>query len=493
MPELASLMQTLQATLTPYFPWMVTLSWAILFSSAAQIAVYIIQLPAAWAELRRYSQVGDTESEWQLLVSDAVLPITLILPAYNEEAVIVESTRSMLGLEYPQSEVIVVNDGSKDRTLDVLKEAFDLEPIERAYNPSVPHAPIRCLYGSPLYPNLLVIDKENGGGKADAMNAGVDLSRCPLFCVVDADSLLEAAALLRGVRPFMEEPERTIAVGGTIRIANGCEVVGGRVMHAGLPDKFLPLVQTLEYIRAFLVARLALSRWGILTIISGAFGIFRRDVVVEVGAFSHDTVGEDFDLIVKLHRHMRSQNKTYDMKYVPEPVCWTEAPETRKVLKAQRKRWQRGALEVLFKNRDMLFNPAYGRIGMLGLPYAFIVDFAGPIFQVLGYLLLPVFFLLGAIHLPFLLAYMALVILCGIFVSLSSLCLEEMELQRTEGTGGLLKLMGVAVIENLGYRQLNNFWRMAGWWEFLRKKQGWGEMTRKGFATKANASTKDLG
>jgi len=229
-----------------------------------------------------------------------------------------------------------------------------------------------------------------------------------------------------------------------------------------------------------------LSRWGVLTIVSGAFGIFRRDIATEVGGFSRDTVGEDFDLIMKIHRHMRQAKRPYQVRYVPEPVCWTEAPDTRKSLRGQRKRWQRGALEVLTKNGDMLFNPRYGRIGMLGMPYSFITDFVGPLVQVLGYILIPLFFLLGAINWMFLAAYTALVILCGIFVSLVSLAIDEVELRRAEDTKALLRLIAVAVTENLGYRQLNNFWRIAGWWEFARKRQDWGEMTRTGFKSAAD-------
>jgi len=474
VPQLAAFMEEHRI-------WILVLSWAIVSVGLLQTLTYLLQLPTAWLELRKHSQAGDTETSWQMLTADGVAPpISLLVPAYNEEAVIVQSVRSMLTLEYPEIEVIVVNDGSKDGTLQAMIEGFDLKKVARVHERRVNHAAVRGVYGSPLYPRLVLIDKANGG-KADAINAGINFSRCPLFCVGDADSLLEAQALLSAARPFMEDPESVVAVGGTIRVVNGCEVKAGRVTKVGLPRRFLPLVQTMEYIRAYLMARLALSRWGALTIISGAFGIFRRDVALEVGGFSHGTVGEDLEIILKIHRFLSEQKRDFTMRFVPEPVCWTEAPESLKILKNQRTRWERGALEGFFKHKDMMMNPKYGNIGTVAFPLSFITDVLGPIVEVLGYLLIPAFYLLGMLSLDFLLAFTALVFTIGVFISACSLILEEMELRRVPRARDLLILIGVAVVENFGYRQINNWWRVVGWWQFLRKKQGWGEMKRKGF------------
>jgi cellulose synthase/poly-beta-1,6-N-acetylglucosamine synthase-like glycosyltransferase len=455
--------------------------WSIFTIGLIQNIVYALQLPAAWAELRKHTHADDSESAWQFLISDVATPISVLVPAYNEEAIIVDSTRSMLSLRYPDVEVIVINDGSTDRTLEVLTQEFQLQPVERAYELAVPHQPIRGLYGSPLYPRLLVIDKVNGNGKADASNAGINLSRNPLFCLVDADCLLEVESLLHSIRPFMEDPRRMIAVGGAIRVLNGCNAKDGQVLTVGLPMRFMPLVQYMEYIRAFLLARLAWSHWGMLSIISGAFGVFQRNLAVEVGGFSHNTVGEDYEIVVKMHRHMHDQKRPYAMRYVPEPVCWTQAPETMKMLGNQRKRWQRGALEVFVKHRNMLFNPKYGKVGLLGLTNSLVIDVIGPIAEITGYVLIPVFWLSGALQLDFVLAYMALFFMFGVFISVCALILEEMELRRVPHAGHLALLALIAVIENLGYRQLNNIWRVIGWWEFLRNKKGWGEMTRTGF------------
>lgn len=459
---------------------LMALAWLIMGIGFIQNVLYIAQLPAAWLELRQHSQAEDTESAWHMLISQATMPISLIVPAFNEEAAIVENVRSMLMLRYPHFEIIVVNDGSKDSTLTKLIETFQLKPVTRAYDLAVKHAPIRQIYRSPLYANLVVVDKENGGSKSDASNAGINVSRHPLFCVVDADSLLEVESLLSSVRPFMEDPERMIAVGGTVRVLNGCMVRSGQVISVGLPHNPLALVQYIEYIRAFLMARLAWSRWGMLSIISGAFGIFRRDVVVEVGGFSHGTVGEDYDLVIKLHRHMCDTGRPYAMRYVPEPVCWTEAPETFKVLGLQRKRWQRGALEVFFKHRDMMLKPRYGVLGMVGLPNNFVIDVLGPLAECVGYLLMPLLWITGRVNWDFILAYTALYFLLGLFISICALVLEEMELRRLDRWQDLVRLAFVAVIENFGYRQYNSWLRFVGWWEFLRKKKVWGEMTRKG-------------
>jgi cellulose synthase/poly-beta-1,6-N-acetylglucosamine synthase-like glycosyltransferase len=474
-------MNAVSAFLWEHSLWIQAFSWGIVSVGLIQCVTYFLQLPAAWLEMRRHSQSGDTETAWQLLTSDGVAPpISLLVPAYNEEAVIVQSVRSMLTLEYPQIEVIVVNDGSKDGTLKAMIEGFELRPMARVHERQVPHAEVRGIYGSPVYPRLVLVDKANGG-KADAINAGINFSRSPLFCVGDADSLLEGQALLSAARPFMEEPERVVAVGGTIRVVNGCEVRAGRVTRVALPKKFLPLVQTLEYVRAYLMARLALSRWGALTIISGAFGIFRRDVVLEVGGFSHNTVGEDLEIILKMHRHLSNQKRDFVMRFVPEPVCWTEAPEDWKILGNQRKRWERGALEGFFKHKDMAFNPRYGNVGLIAFPMSLVTDVLGPIVEVLGYVLIPVFYLMGVLSGHVVLAFTALVFMYGVFISTGSLVLEELELKRVPRARDLLILIGVSVIENFGYRQINNWWRVVGWWEFMRKKKGWGEMKRKGF------------
>ena len=452
----------------------------VITTGLLQTLFYVIQLAFAGFALGRRPPITQTSALWRRYADEAP-PIAVLAPAYNEEVTIAESVTSLLALHYPEFEVIVINDGSKDGTLQTLIDSFGLSPVERYYDLAVEHKPIRGLYASPRLPRLLVVDKENGG-KSDALNAGINVARSPLFCSMDADSLLEPDALLRAVRPFVDEPTRTVAVGGTIRVANGSRISGGRVLEVGLPRNFLALIQIVEYLRAFLMARLALSKMQALTVISGAFGIFRRQTAIVVGGYSHGTVGEDMELVIRLHRRLRERKIDYRIDFIPEPVCWTEVPEDLKILGRQRSRWQRGALETFWRHRAMLFNPRYGRIGFVGFGHILIVDVLGPLVEVLGYILVPLLSILGLLSMDYFLAYVAVTFAFGIFVSVATLILEEIELRRFPKASDLAILTAVAVAENFGYRQLANFWRLQGWWDFLRKRQGWGDMTRKGFA-----------
>jgi len=444
-----------------------------------QNLVYVLQLVFAFRALHRRGIPPDTLTAWWRL-NEQTMPISLLVPAFDEGETITESVRSMLALHFPQFEVIVINDGSKDRTLDVLIEAYEMELIDRAFQESVPHKGIKAVYGSERHPRLIVVDKDNGG-KADALNAGINLARSPLFCVVDADSLLEADSLLRAVQPFLLDPDEVVAIGGTIRLANGSTIRKGRVISMGLPSNPLALFQVIEYLRAFLMARLAWSEMDALMLVSGAFGIFRRSIAIAVGGFSHGTVGEDMEIIVKIHRYLRERKIRYGIRFVPDPVCWTEAPESLGVLRRQRTRWQRGALETFFKHKRMLGNPRYGLAGIVGFVYVFSSDVIGPVLEALGYFLMPLFWYLGILSWEFFLAYMALTFVFGVFISVCSLALEEMELRRMLKPVDLVILTGVAILENFGYRQLNNLWRIQGWWQFLRGAKDWGQMQRKGF------------
>jgi len=460
-------------------PGALVVSIFIILVMGAQNVLYVIQLFLAYSVLRqRRLHISPSEAWQQLNVT--TMPISLLVPGYNEEATIVENVRSMLSLHYPNFEVIVINDGSSDNTLKAVIDAYNLKPIVRPYEEAVNHKPIRGLYGSKNYPNLIVVDKENGG-KSDALNAGINLARFPLFCAVDADSLLESDALLRAVQPFTEDPERVVAVGGTIRIANGCSVRAGRITKVDMPTNLVALFQVVEYLRAFLMARLAWSKLDALMLISGAFGIFKRGDAIKVGGYSHDTVGEDMEIIVKLHRYMREQGRDYRVHFVPDPVCWTEAPESLSVLGRQRRRWQRGSLEAFFKHKKMLLNPKYGVAGMLGFPHVLLVDVLGPPIEVLGYIMMPLFFWMGVFSLDFFLAYIALSFIFGVTISVGSLILEEMELRRFPKPAHLAILTAVSIIENFGYRQLNNLWRIMGTWHFMLGRKEWGKMTRAGF------------
>jgi cellulose synthase/poly-beta-1,6-N-acetylglucosamine synthase-like glycosyltransferase len=455
-------------------------AWLVITASLLQSLTYLWQLLLAARALAQAPPTPQASVLWRRY-ADAVPPITLMAPAYNEALTIVQSVGSRLALQYPDVEVLVVNDGSKDDTLKVLIEAFELKPVHRHHHLMAPCKTIRGVYAGARQPRLIVVDKENGG-KADALNAALNLARTPIVCSIDADSLLEPDALLRAVRPFVDDPERTVAVGGTVRIANGCQVRAGRVVNVDVPRNPLALLQTVEYLRAFLMARLAWSRIGVLLVISGAFGLFRRQAVLEVGGYTLGTVGEDMELVVKLHKHFRRTRQAYRIDYIAEPVCWTEAPETLSVLGRQRARWHRGALETFARHKDMLFDPRCGRVGFIGLGNVLLVDVLGPIIELLGYLLVPVFVALGLLSLDYLWALLAVTVGFGVAVSVGALALEEAELRRFPTPKSLLILMAAAVIENFGYRQLNDLWRLRGTWQYLRGSESWGAMTRKGFS-----------
>lgn len=457
-----------------------TIAWLVIGAGLFQNVFHVVQLVVAGRALRRDRGIAETRQLWRRYAESAP-PISLLVPAYNEELTIVESLRSLLALQYPAFEVVVVNDGSKDGTLQALIDAFELVPADRDYESLAPHQPIRGLYVAPRQPRLVVVDKVNGG-KADALNAALNLSRASIVCSMDADSLLEPDALLRAARPFVEDPEGVVAVGGTVRVANGCEIRFGRVTRIGAPRNVLALLQTIEYLRAFLMARLAWSEMGSLLIISGAFGLFRRSAVLEVGGYSLGTVGEDMELVVKLHRHFRRAGRPYRVVFLPEPVCWTEAPESLDVLGRQRARWHRGALETFVRHGEMLFNPRYGRVGTAGFGYVLLVDVLGPFIELAGYVLIPAFWLLGVLNVEYLYAFLAVSFGFGVVISVGALALEETELRRFPDVRSLTVLMLAAVMENFGYRQLNNLWRLRGTWQFLTGQQSWGTMTRRGFS-----------
>ncbi len=459
------------------------LAWACFVVVAIRNTVSVVQLLlAAWVFATRIRPSSRALDLWTRH-SRLAPPISVIAPAYNEELSIVDSVRALLALEYPEHEVIVVNDGSKDRTLATLIDIFEMAPVGRTQLGPLQQTRILGVYGSTRYPNLLVVDKENGR-KADAANAGIGFARTPLVCIIDADSIIEPDGLLRAAEPFMGDDGRLVAVGGAIRIANGCEVVGGSMRRVGIPRAMLPRFQVIEYMRAFLTARVANARLGSLMLISGAFGLFRRSVLVEIGGYRHDTVGEDLELIVHVHRHMREQKRDYRLEFVPEVVCWTEAPATLGGLRNQRARWQQGALETLGRHRVMIGNPRYGRIGMLAMPQLVVEDLIGTPAELIGYLVIPAAWALGLLAPEMALAFLCLTFLFGTALSVGTLAIEEAQLRRTPTAADLLRITVAAIVENFGYRQVNLLFRLIGIKRHLRRETGWSAVPRLGFAAR---------
>ena len=405
--------------------------------------------------------------------------ISILIPAYNEEATITASVRSMFQLTYADFEIIVINDGSSDRTLEVLKREFSLLPFPHAQREGLDTKPVRGVYRSMHYPNLRVIDKENGG-KADSLNAGINAAHHPLFCGVDADSILSRDSLQRVVKPFLNDPD-TVATGGTVRVDNGCEITDGFLTKVGLPTNIWALFQVVEYLRAFMFGRLGWSQINAMLIISGAFGLFKTEVAIAVGGFRNNTIGEDMELVVRMHRLLRKQGKTYRIVFVPEPVCWTEAPENRKTLKNQRIRWQRGLSESLTSNWRLIFSRNGGMPGWVAFPFMIFFEWLGPVVELGGYFFMLFAFIFGLISWQAFAVFLFMAIGLGILLSASGLFLEEISFHMYPKFSQLALLALVVVAENFGYRQLNTWWRLLGLYRWAFQHQSsWGEMKRKG-------------
>lgn len=460
---------------------LIAINLMVLIYFVALNSVYLITSLTAFRTLRRYALRLKSVDVDELIRTGAAMPVTVVAPAYNEEATCVDVVRSLITLQYPDFEVVLVNDGSTDRTLEILKEEFELVPAPRFPSANIPTAPVRETYRSKRYPNLWVVDKENGR-KADATNAGLNIVRTPLFCVIDSDSLLEPDALMRVSRPFLED-DSTIAVGGIIRIVNGSTVHAGLVVDVRMPRNLLARFQVLEYLRAFHSGRVGWAGLNATLIISGAFGLFRRSIVVDAGGFAADSIGEDMELTVRLNRFCHENEVPFRIVYVPDPVAWTECPETLKGLGGQRDRWQRGLIDAMRRHIKMLLNPRYGNVGMLAYPYFFFLEMLGPVIEVAGYTAFIATMILGLASLPYVMAFLAVAVAFGIALSIAAVGLEELTFRRYRRASDLVHLLWLAVAENIGYRQLNSWWRIRGVLSYLRGSEGWGELPRRGFET----------
>ena len=448
---------------------------------------YAALLVSATVELWIHVRQVRGESRWRVLGSNVAPTVSILSPAYNEATTIVASVEACLGLEYANVEVIVANDGSTDGTLEVLRERFDLQVVHPVFDRRLATAPVRGLYRSARDPGLLVIDKENGG-RADALNACLDLATADLVCAIDADTLIEPDALQRMVRPFLLSDD-VLAAGGTIRVVNGCDVRDGRVVDVRLPGNVVAGLQVLEYLRAFLIGRLGWNRLGGNLIISGAFGLFRREAVVLAGGYTHDSIGEDIELVVRLRRHGYENGTATRVDFIPDPVAWTEVPESLRVLGRQRDRWHRGLADTLWRHRRLLFNPRYGALGLVGYPYFLFIEFLAPILEALGVAALVLALVLHAIDVPFAILFFLVSYGYGLLLTLLSILLEEVSYRRYRHIRERLALIGLALLEAVGYRQLTVWWRLSGVIGYLRGRRDWGVMERRGFGVRATDRT----
>jgi len=446
-------------------------------------ALLVMSLKAIWLHSRRSAYQGLADLRGSSLTPAA----TIIVPAWNEERIIVETVRSALGVDYPQLSVIVVDDGSTDTTLKRLATAFKLAPTDQIYYPILPTSPVRSFYTNSQIPNLLVVSKRRGG-KPDALNTGINLCHTPYFCCLDADCILERDSLLRLMDPILSSSKETIVSGGIVRIINGCTGRNGRIVKLGLPRTSLERFQVVEYLRSFLSGRSGWSLVGGTVIVSGALALFQHKAVMEVGGFSADTVTEDMDLIITLRRWAADNKRDVELAFAADPVCWTECPASRAMLNRQRRRWQLGLCQCLRKHRSMLFRPRYGMVGLFSLPFHLYVEGVGTVVEFLGYLLVPLSFLGGFISPALLILFILLGLAYGGFLSVGAILLEEITYRRYPKPRDLLVLLSYGMLENAGYRQLILFFRIQGILKFLVGSHRWEKVMHEGQSLSPSAA-----
>lgn len=460
------------------------LTYGILLYSLVLLCFYLGIGVYSIGETRRYLH-KNSFTDYRMLASSVQTPsVSILAPAYNEGATIIENVRSLLSIFYSNLEVIIINDGSKDDTMQKLIEAYDLEKVDFYVQYKIPTKDVRGIYKSrsSVYKRLIVVDKVNGG-KADALNVGVNVSSNDYILCIDVDCILEQDAILKMVKPFLEETDaRVIAAGGVVRIANSCIIEDGRLVKVRLPKQYLPRMQTLEYIRAFLLGRMAWARINGLLLISGAFGAFDKEIVIKCGGYNHATVGEDMELVVRMRRYMEEQKLPYKVKYIPDPLCWTEAPSDYEILGRQRNRWMRGTIETMLFHKKMFFNPKYHLLGMLSYPYWFFYEMLAPIVEFFGMIVLFILAWFGLVAWAMFFKLLVFIICFGYVYSAFAVYMEVSTYHQYKRRYDIMILLLTALTEPFTFHPFVVWSSIKGYWDYIRKKKSWGEMTRQGFA-----------
>ncbi|GAA3595563.1 glycosyltransferase [Flavivirga amylovorans] len=451
------------------------------------ITSYIILSVISGKETIEYLKKNSFVNYKDILSSTMSPSITIIAPAYNESLNVVENVRSLLSNHYVNYNVIIINDGSTDSSLEKLIEAYDLEKIDFIINHKIKTQSLRAgVFKSknPAFEKLMVVDKKNGG-KADALNMGLNISKSKYVACIDVDCLLLENALQKMIKPFLEETSaKVIATGGVIRIANSCIIRGGKLIDVNLPKALLVQSQILEYLRAFLLGRMAWSRLNGLLVISGAFGIFDKEIAIAVGGYDTQTVGEDMEIIVRMRRYMEEKNEKYRVSYIPDPLCWTEAPDNYKIFISQRNRWTRGTIETLKKHRKIGFNRNYGSFGMLSYPYWLIFERLAPIIEVVGIIYFAILVILKEVRWEYALSFLMLAYIFSVLFSIIALYSEELTFHQYKKKGTGYKLVLLTALEPFVLHPFILYAAIKGNYDYyFNKKKKWGVMQRKGLTS----------
>lgn len=456
----------------------------ISYYSISYIIFYLLLAILSWTAIKKYYKSKYFLLKEILVKSNHAIGVSIIAPAFNEEATIVYNVKSLLFQEYPKFEVVIVNDGSTDTTLEKLIHEFSLVKVDFFYQEKIITQTVRGHYKStnPIYAKLLVVDKENGKSKADASNAGINSAKYGLFVCTDVDCILRKDTISMLAKPFIENTEKVIATGAAIRISNSCEFKDGMLYKSHFPDNFFARFQELEYIRSFLFGRMAWSKINGLLLVSGGLGMFDKETVIEAGGYWHKSLGEDMELITRMRKLMHEKKEKFLIIYIPESLCWTEVPASRTVFLRQRVRWARGLIQTLYLHKNVFLNPKYGKTGLLVFPYYFLFEFAVPAIEFVGLLVLLLDFLFFSLNYHFLLIGTSFVYLFYITITLVSVLLDQLIYKHYTGIREVLILLVMVFVEPFIFHPLNVYASIKGYWHFFnQKEQNWGVQVRQGF------------
>lgn len=447
---------------------------------------YIILAIISIIETIEYMKKNSFVNYSEILSSSISPSISIIAPAYNESLNIIENVRSLLSSHYVNYDVIIVNDGSKDDSLEKLIKAYSLVEVNYLVNEQIKTKPLRRgIFKStnPAFEKLIVVDKENGG-KADALNMGLNISTNKYVACIDVDCLLMEDALQKMIKPFLEITDRkVIAAGGVIRIANSCIIKEGKLIDVNLPNNLLVQGQILEYLRAFLLGRMAWSRLNGLLVISGAFGLFDKKIAIAVGGYDTNTVGEDMEIIVRMRGYMEDQKQKYKVAYIPDPLCWTEAPDNYKIFISQRNRWTRGTIETLKKHKKIGFNPKYKSMGVISYPYWFFFERMAPIVEITGLIYFILLAIYKEVRWDYTFAFLLAAYLFSVLFSIIAIISEELTYHQYKKKGIGFKLILITLLEPFVIHPFILYAAIRGNFDYyFNKKKKWGEMVRKGMS-----------